>query len=400
MKKTLLILAALLFQLNSFAQYTAIPDVNFEQALIDKGIDSGGIDHKVLTANINKITYLIVSNYTIADLTGIEDFVALQTLNCDTNQLTSLNVGGLSALTALSCSNNQLTSLNVGGLTDLTYLACKNNRLTSLNVSGLMALTNLLCDDNQLTNLNMSGLSALKQLNCSYNQLTSLNVSGFTALTYLGCGGNQLTSLNVSGSTALRSLECDSNQLTSLNVSGLTALTYLYCVSNQLNSLDMSGLTALTSLGCSYNQLTCLNVSGLKALTYFGCTFNPSLSCIQVDNVAAATANGNWQKDATASYSTNCSLSTSTFNQKTFSLSPNPVKSILNLQFSTAITIDQIIITDLTGKTVLQQTPPESERRTGEANINQINVEQLANGIYILQAFSGKEKIQSKFVKE
>ena len=71
-------------------------------------------------------------------------------------------------------------------------------------------------------------------------------------------------------------------------------------------------------------------------------------------------------------------------------LYPNPTKSILNLQNPTNITIDKIMVTDLTGKIILEQTQ----------NTNQINVEKLATGIYILQAFSGEEKFTSKFLKE
>ena len=46
----------------------------------------------VPTANINTITSLDVSSTFIADLTGIEDFTALESLWCHDNQLTSLDV--------------------------------------------------------------------------------------------------------------------------------------------------------------------------------------------------------------------------------------------------------------------------------------------------------------------
>ena len=68
MKKTLLILATVLSQLNSFAQYTAIPDVNFEKVLIAKGYDSGATDGKVLTVNISTITSLELYNKSISSL--------------------------------------------------------------------------------------------------------------------------------------------------------------------------------------------------------------------------------------------------------------------------------------------------------------------------------------------
>ena len=93
----------------------------------------------------------------------------------------------------LYCEKNQLTALNVQGLTALQGLDCKKNQLTALNVQGLTTLYVLLCDNNQLTALNVQGLTALQTLKCSGNQLTALNVQGLTALQTLWCYNNQLT---------------------------------------------------------------------------------------------------------------------------------------------------------------------------------------------------------------
>ena len=195
--KKLLLLLFLGFTLVGFSQTTEIPDPNFEQALIDLGFDTAPINGSVPTANISGVTSLNVSNYNIADLTGIEDFIALINLNCFDNQLTSLDVSNNTALTGLSCSNNQLTSLDVSNSTALTILSCSNNQLTSLDVSNNTDLINLSCSNNQLTSLDVSNNTALNSLFCYENQLTSLDVSNNNALTALDCGDNQLTSLDV-----------------------------------------------------------------------------------------------------------------------------------------------------------------------------------------------------------
>ena len=205
---------------------------------------------------------------------NVQGLTALQTLPCHNNQLTALNVQDLSALQTLICGNNQLTELNVQGLTALQGLGCDNNQLTELNVQGLTALQGLSCDRNQLTALNVQGLTALKELWCFDNQLTGLNVQGCTALCYLICHDNQLTALNVQGLTALRWLSCSSNQLTALNVQGLPALKELRCEGNQLTELNVQGLPALKELGCGGNQLTELNVQGLTALRWLECYGN------------------------------------------------------------------------------------------------------------------------------
>jgi len=62
-----------------FGQQTYVPDDNFEQALINLGYDNI-LDDYVATANIDILTYLDVQFFSIIDLTGIEDFVALTEL--------------------------------------------------------------------------------------------------------------------------------------------------------------------------------------------------------------------------------------------------------------------------------------------------------------------------------
>ena len=109
---------------------TYVPDDNFEQALIDLGYDDV-LDDYVITDSINTVTTLDVSNESISDLTGIEDFIALTNLNCSYNQLTTLNVS----------SNTALISLDVSSKTALTSLYCNDNQLTSLDVSSNTALT-------------------------------------------------------------------------------------------------------------------------------------------------------------------------------------------------------------------------------------------------------------------
>ena len=73
----------------------------------------------------------------------------------------------------LYCGSNQLTALNVQGLTALQWLDCYNNQLTALNVQGLTALKELWCNNNQLTALNVQGLTALERLDCYGNRLTA-----------------------------------------------------------------------------------------------------------------------------------------------------------------------------------------------------------------------------------
>ena len=219
-------------------------------------------------------------------LAGIEWLESLESLWCDPNELTSLDVSHNVALQFLECGNNQLTSLDVSHNVALQFLWCGYNQLTSLDVSHNVALQYLCCGENQLTSLDVSHNVALQDLLCGYNQLTGLDVSHNVALQFLECRNNQLTSLDVSHNVALQDLLCDSIELTSLDLSHNVALQYLYCYSNELTSLDLSHNVALQYLECCNNQLTSLDVSHNVALQYLGCYFNELTSLDVSHNVA------------------------------------------------------------------------------------------------------------------
>jgi len=218
------------------------------------------------------VTELPSDEETILTATGTKVVLKgkITELDCCGNQLTSLDVRGLTALQTLYCDNNLLTSIDLHGLTALQELYCNDNEIASLDVRGLTGLHTLYCDNNRLTSLDVQGLTALQWLDCHFNKLTSLDVHGLTSLQVLDCSSNRLTSLDVHVLTALKNLYCQDNKLTSLDVRGLTGLRTLFCNDNRLTALDVQGLTALQLLVCSDNQLTALNVQGLPALQALG----------------------------------------------------------------------------------------------------------------------------------
>ncbi len=273
------------FSENCNNSLTYVPDNNFEQALIDLGYDNV-LDDYVLTANISAVTTLDVNNKFISNLTGIEDFAALLSIDCSQNQLTSLNISNNTLLRTLECAGNHLSNLDVSNNTLLITLSCGGNQLTSLNVSNNTALTNLKCSQNQLASLNVSNNTALTNLDCSQNQLTSLNVTNNTALTDLKCSQNQLAILNVSNNTALTNLECSQNQLSSLDVSNNTLLMKLGCADNQLTTLDVANNTLLWQLMCGRNQITELSVSNMANLVHIEVSSNPLGSLDLTNNVS------------------------------------------------------------------------------------------------------------------
>ncbi|MCK4466266.1 MAG: hypothetical protein KAU83_11195 [Bacteroidales bacterium] len=79
-----------------------IPDDNFLNALIDLGVDTNG-DGIISPAEAEVITFLDVSHRGISDMTGIEFFVNLDTLDCSFNRLASLDFSNNTALKFLDC---------------------------------------------------------------------------------------------------------------------------------------------------------------------------------------------------------------------------------------------------------------------------------------------------------
>ena len=189
---------------------TNVPDNNFEQALIDLGHDDV-LDGYVLTANIIGVTNLNVSNKFISDLKGIEDFAALQSLNCNYNDLISLDVSKNLVLRGLECTNNDLTSLNLINNTALRFLFCNDNQINSLNVSENAELRELRCYSNNLDNLDVSFNYYLYILVCNYNNLTSINLTNNADLGTLLINNNGLKNLDVSSNPALTYLSCSNN---------------------------------------------------------------------------------------------------------------------------------------------------------------------------------------------
>ncbi|MFD2942580.1 T9SS type A sorting domain-containing protein [Flavobacterium notoginsengisoli] len=294
--------------------YTLIPDEKFEQRLIDLGIDKDGKNGKVTTASISSLTTLNLNNSGVSDLTGIEDFTALERIDAENNQLKTLDFTKNTKLKTLVIRNNQLTSLNVDNCLDLEYLNCENNQLTFLDVSNNIKLGSFWGSTNKFTKLDFSGHNNLIGIYCANSEINTLKLpnNDNNNLTKLWCGGNKLEILDVSKNLALTELVCDGNQLQELNTSKNTALVALTCSLNKLKSLDISNNKSLTIFRCDRNNLESLNLKNGKntILTKANSNFiyNPNLSCILVDDADYSNANWSTLKDTYATYTTDCNL--------------------------------------------------------------------------------------------
>jgi len=293
--KIKLLYAIILFPLLSLAQLTFVPDNNFEAYLEANGMGNGiSNDDYVTTSNISDVSNLDVSSLSIADLTGIEDFVSLTNLHCEDNSLTNLNIDTNTQLTTLYCHTNDLNAIDISNNTSLKFFYCNSNHIGELD---------------------LGANTALLTLECSFNELTALDLSVQTDIIYLDCGANQITSLDLKANYYLE---------------------HVYCYNNALTSLDIRNINNM-------------NISGFSTLN------NPDLTCIFVDNVSWSETN--WTNiDATSNFVSNqaecdaLSINETKINNR-ISLSPNPATNWFSI--NTKLEIRKITIYTVLGKSIL-----------------------------------------------
>ncbi|GGI58110.1 T9SS type A sorting domain-containing protein [Winogradskyella haliclonae] len=327
---------------------TYVPDDNFEQALIDQGIDTDGtLNNFVATTDIDMLTNLDVSSLAISDLTGIQDFAALQTLNCSDNLISVLGLDTNLALTDLDCSNNQIENLNVSFNTALISLLCSNNALMTLDIANgnnaaLAALNatgnpslfcinvdnavlgnipaawqidtiasyNDDCVNNRITlipdlvfeqklidfgydnvidgQVLTANIELLQTLDVSDSGILDLTgITDFKALVELDCSANFLEALDVSNLTFLERLNCSSNFIDDttnvFDFSGTDNLVALFCAGNDLNNLDVSANANLEIIDCADNELAALNVGSNQLLRILNAS-NNELTTLDISN--------------------------------------------------------------------------------------------------------------------
>jgi Secretion system C-terminal sorting domain len=386
MKKLLLsILTITAFGFGANAQIVNIPDAGLKQNLYNHGITITGSGIGIIDTNgdleiqisealayTGKIQLGINPAVGYTDNTGLEAFVNATELHLQITGGTTLDLSQNNALTKIYVQYANISSLtlpqNTTALVDLSILTVQNP-----------------------LNFDVTLYSNLTNLMIRYTTYSSLDLSNLINLQSLDLFQNQLSSLTLPVTTSLTSLDCSSNQLSNLNFLACPSLDFINCNGNLFTTLDFSSFQNLTSFGCALNNLlTNLNVANgnNSNFTFFSASLNPNLTCIEVDNTAYSISN--WTNiDATASFSTNCSVGidekTGDINLSTY---PNPTTSQLTL--NTNKKIETITILDITGKTV----------KTIVSNNNTIDISGLTKGIYFLQVKTDKGIANSKFIKE
>ena len=254
------------------------PDDNFRAFLLGQDYGKDGV---LTEREIMNITEMDVYDMEISSLQGIEYFTALTVLDCEDNELTTLDISKNTALVKLYCGMNYLTSLDITNNVALKRLLCYDNELTSLDVSKNTALTLLDCEENKITALDISMCTELESLTCGDNELTQLDISNLTYLESLNCNDNYLTTLDVSSNPNLEYLKCYDNQLSSLDISNNPNLWLVFCDGNQISSLDFTNNPLLSFVSLTRNKISGQNMDNLiSSLLQYEGTSAPNFDVI------------------------------------------------------------------------------------------------------------------------
>ena len=317
----------------SLTTATFFPDANFRSCLA--AYDTNG-DNVLSETELGKVNEINVAGKGITDLTGIEHFYNLLTLNCSNNSLTALDVWNNKYLETLDCSNNNLTALDLSNNQDLAWLACYGNNISGTAMDrlvtslpqirpdaddyGFLIVCNDQCDrDNTITTAQIKTamgkdwrawqyvgsdftdmlikVSVAFDSDANFRAYVASNIDtdgdGYLsiderkAVKILDVSQKSISNLSdVKYFTELTELDCGYNNLTQLNVRANKKLRELYCQGNSLTSLDITKNTKLSELYCFNNSLTSLDITNNTALTELWCYNNSLTSLIVLNNTA------------------------------------------------------------------------------------------------------------------
>ncbi|CAM1359045.1 hypothetical protein [Tenacibaculum xiamenense] len=292
---------------DTYCRYTAIPDSIFETRLESLGYDDISGDGQVPTVLIETVTSLTVNDLGINELTGIEDFTALVTLNARGNNFTTLDMSQNLLLEHLYINSNNLSSIDVSTNVLLRNLNIGSNSITSLDLSKNPDLRDLWVQGNGgLTSLDLSNNLELRELYTYSSGVSTLDLSIHAEFRILSAYRTPLASIDLSNNPELRSLRVDETNVTLLDLTNNTKLETLRVNDTGISSLDLSSQSALEKLWAHDTSLSYLNVkngNNTNVIT-FEIENNPSLTCVLVDDAAYSTTN--WtNKDSTTNFGVN-----------------------------------------------------------------------------------------------
>jgi hypothetical protein len=243
--------------------HTLIPNVKFEQALVELGIDDI-IDGKILNTRAEAVTRLQVEHKGIEDVTGLSAFKNLTWLSLWDNKFTTIDVTKLTKLQILGLSECPVSTIDLSKNIELVEIAFQHS------ISRVNDPTYPFGKTAGFTSLDLSKNIKLERVYLMMNRLSSIDVSMLPKLTDLWIGN---TDIGKNDSNTIQSLDLRNNPRLQMAI---------FMNMPHLNYLNIKG-------------------SNPRRVMTIGC---PNLNSITVTSIQTANqgyASGLWEKDATCS---------------------------------------------------------------------------------------------------
>lgn len=212
--------------ISSFPQTIEIPDNNFLQALIDIGVDSNN-DNAISEEEAAHLTDLDVNYKNIEELSGIEFFINLTSLDCGDNTISNLNITNLTKLEYLWCQNNSLTALDVSKCPKLKVLSFNTNHINSINLENNPNIQWLDFSFTRVDSINLDALQLIETIACANSRIRNLIVPDKPNLEQIIASNCNIQSINVSNDASLKVLEINGNMIEELDLGSCSSIEYL-----------------------------------------------------------------------------------------------------------------------------------------------------------------------------
>ena len=230
-----------------------------------------------------------------ADFPG--NFVNLSVVDLSHNELTSIDLSGISSLESIDLTDNAFSvasQMNIGtnhpdlqilqvginevcdpnldlrNFPNLQYFSARNNYgITTVDPSNCPNLVSLVLEVTNISSLDVSKNTNLDVLNISNTRITSIDLSNNKNLgefywSHEGSYNNgdqyKISQIDLSNNTKLQYLDLAGNKLTSIDVSMCPNLLLLYLQRNLLSSIDLSKNKRLATVNLANNLFTFANL--------------------------------------------------------------------------------------------------------------------------------------------
>lgn len=187
----------------NLAEWTAIPDINFEKGLIEHGIDDV-LDGKVLTSNVIGVKKIQIEHAHIKDMTGLSSFISLEWMSLWDNDITTIDVSNNTKLKLLGLSQCPIEKVDLSKNTELVEIDFQNSEgyefgMKELDLTYNTKLERIYIWDSRITTLDVSMCPNLIDLWCSNHHIKKLDLSNNHMLNVLVADNGELEYLNIKG---------------------------------------------------------------------------------------------------------------------------------------------------------------------------------------------------------